>query len=314
MNLAALDLGSNSFHLLVARVTSTGALEKVTSHKEMLRLGAIVQEYGRLPHAVFQDALAAVGTLASVARAFRAERIVAVATSALRSATNGKDFVVAAAQQHRIAVEMVSGELEGELAYRGARSGFSELPDRVGVLDIGGGSVEVAVGDERSCRWSESLPLGFLRLAQSLGAHGALGAEAIRARVCSESLRVAKRLDNLDKLPLAGAWIFSGGTARAFDKLFGARGLERSSAVVRRMAWDVLKSSPERLRQVGVEPDRISTLAFGVGVLDGLMEGFGVESMRVSPGGLREGVLLREVDRIAESSGLRFPNASLLSA
>jgi exopolyphosphatase/guanosine-5'-triphosphate,3'-diphosphate pyrophosphatase len=301
MNLAALDLGSNSFHLLVARRSAPSELEKVASHKVTLGLGAVVEAHGRLPKEVFREALAAVGSLASVARAFRSERILAVATSALRSATNGAEFVAAARQQHRIGVEMLSGEEEGELAYRGALSGFAQRANRVGVVDIGGGSVEIAVGDANRCELVESLPLGFLRLAHTLGANGALGAEALRSRVLARTQRLSRQLE----LYRPDVWLFSGGTARAFDKLLGATGQELPLALVQRAARDVMSASPERLRELGVDSARVETLPLACGVLLALTECIGARAIRVSPGGLREGVLLRELECARQGSGVR---------
>jgi exopolyphosphatase/guanosine-5'-triphosphate,3'-diphosphate pyrophosphatase len=131
MDLAALDLGSNSFHLLVARMSAT-SLTKLGSHKEVLKLGRVVQTAGRLPELEYRTALDAVAKLTSIARAFGVERILVAATSALRDAQNGEDFCADVEKRFGVSVERLSGSEEGRVVYRGARSAFPGLSGRVG--------------------------------------------------------------------------------------------------------------------------------------------------------------------------------------
>src|SRR4051812_45306636 len=168
MLLGALDLGSNSFHLLVARLNRRGRLEKVVGRKATIRLEQAVAASGRIPPETFARALEAVGELLGVAREYGAEDVVVAGTSALREAENGTAFGLAVRARFGVGVEILSGEDEGRLVYEGARSRMSELPERVGVIDLGGGSAEVAVGDGESCGYARSLPLGFLRLERVL--------------------------------------------------------------------------------------------------------------------------------------------------
>ena len=147
MRLGALDLGSNSFHLLVARVDGRGRFQKVTGRKAMLRLEEAVAASGRIQPELFASALDAVGELIAVAREHDADDVILAGTSALREAENGAAFAAAVRARHGVPVEILSGEEEGRLVYHGARSRIDELPTRVAVLDLGGGSVEAAVGD-----------------------------------------------------------------------------------------------------------------------------------------------------------------------
>jgi len=300
MNLAALDLGSNSFHLLVARVEPDGTLTKVASSKEVLRLGAVVQAHGELPPAIFRDSLEVVGNLARVARAHRAETLVAVGTSALRDARNGAEFCEEAAQRHRLSVELLSGNEEGEIVFRGATSSARELPQRVAVVDIGGGSVEVAMGSAGDIRVIESLPLGFLRLTSALAGSGPVTAERVRAAVRAECRGLLEKLETF----APEAWLFSGGTARAVGKLLiNPDGL--SARAVARVCEDVSSSGRERLRSLGVDESRLSTLGSGAMVLQSLVEVLGISRIRIAPGGLREGLILRELRRMEQGSHVR---------
>src|SRR5689334_1368735 len=151
MLLGALDLGSNSFHLLVARFDRRGAFEKVAGRKATLRLEEAVAATGHIPPQTFARALEAVGDLVAEARRRGAARVVAAGTSALRDAENGAHFCATASLRYGLPVLILSGGEEGRLVYAGARCRASELPERTGVIDLGGGSVEVAVGDDDRC-------------------------------------------------------------------------------------------------------------------------------------------------------------------
>jgi exopolyphosphatase/guanosine-5'-triphosphate,3'-diphosphate pyrophosphatase len=296
MNLAALDLGSNSFHLLVARANPSGMLTKLTSHKEVLRLGSVVKAHGRLPPAEFQTALDAVARMTAIARAFRAERLVAAGTSALRDAANGAEFCQTASRRFGVEVRLLSGQEEGEIVYRGARHGDRALPSRVAVVDIGGGSVEVAIGEGNRLVNVESLPLGFLRLSQGLsGTHRSLH-EQVRARVLAEVREAVVRFRSFQP----GAWVFSGGTARALAQLVNAGAVELDAAELRRVAVEVAVATPSELAALGVDPARTETLGVGASVFSAFVEALGIGALRISPGGLREGLLLQELANFEE--------------
>ncbi len=300
MNLSAIDLGSNSFHLLVARASASG-LTKVTSAKEVLRLGAVVQAHGELPPAVFRDALDVVGVMARIARAHGSEQVVAVGTSALRDARNGGEFCALAAERHRLCVELIGGQEEGELVFRGAVSSCPGLRGRVAVVDIGGGSVEVAVGEGERLELVESLPLGFLRLQQRLRAQGIpLTAERVGEVVREHCAPLRQSL----AAERPTEWLFSGGTARALGKLMvQADGI--SARAAGRLCDEISSAGREGLQALGVEASRLDTLGLGALVLRALVEILEVPRLRIASGGLREGVLLRELTRLEQGSAVR---------
>ena len=289
MKLAALDLGSNSFHLLVSQVDGSGQLSKLGSHKEVLQLGAVVREHGQLPAKAFEAALSSVSRMARVARELEAEKLMAVATSAIRDARNGQSFCNACRDELGIDIELVSGEDEARLAYRGARSALGSTSGRVLVADIGGGSVELACGEGSECQEVLSLPLGFLRLAHAFPATSPGGARRLSRYVQLECEKARFQLGRFETL------LLSGGTARALGKLLGGGIATASATQVERLCEDIAGSSPGALREAGVDPDRARTLAAGAAVIAGVIAGLGQWNVRISPRGLREGVLLREL-------------------
>lgn len=296
MPIAALDLGSNSFHLLAAARGPRGELVRLGSYKEVLELASHVRESGALSEPVIARALDAVGTMLAFARSLRATPI-AVGTSALRTAVNGIAFVRAARERFGLDVELLSGSEEASLAYHGARSGLNGLPSRVCVVDIGGGSVETAVGDSDRCRYTGTLPLGFLRFGD-----GFRDDLEIRARVEREARGVAERVREL----APEACVASGGTARALAKILGPAARVEGRPVrrdeLRSLARELLRADAARLADLGVEPERRSVIGVGATVLSAFLDTLGAPSVRISPGGLREGVVLREFQSQRDAS------------
>jgi exopolyphosphatase/pppGpp-phosphohydrolase len=211
MQLAALDLGSSSFHLVVVQTVGTSELVKLHSQKEVLRLGAVVQERGQLSDAAFAAALCSVERLAQAAREHGADKLFTVATSALREARNGQAFCDACREQLGVSVELLSGDEEARLAYLGARSGVASTTARVLVVDVAARSSWpwVRVTTARRCRPCGSGSCAWRRLSRGLRQVQASGSPA----TCSSSAR--RRAGS------SGAstpCCFSGGTARDFGQ------------------------------------------------------------------------------------------------
>jgi exopolyphosphatase/guanosine-5'-triphosphate,3'-diphosphate pyrophosphatase len=295
MLLGALDLGSNSFHLLVARVDHRGELHKVAGRKALVRLEEAVAATGHIPPATFSRALDAVGDLVAEARRRGATAVVAAGTSALREAENGAHFAAVAGLRYGLDVQILSGENEGRLVYAGARCRAGELPERVGVIDLGGGSAEIAIGDGDRCHFAASLPLGFLRLARALDLQGALD-DASVVRVTEHVMSTALEVRGPVRELSPRAWLLSGGTARAVGGVLESEpGSTISTRALLRIAERFARSEPSSLIGMRVEPARARGFGLGSLVLALLSEALGAPAARVTAGGLREGLLLRAI-------------------
>jgi exopolyphosphatase/guanosine-5'-triphosphate,3'-diphosphate pyrophosphatase len=293
MKLAALDLGSNSFHLLVVETDALNGMTKIGSDKEVLGLGAVVQEYGRLSDNAYGKALDVVGRMATIARDLGAVKLLAVGTSALRDARNGAHFCADCSADHGVRIELLSGDDEARLAYRGAQSALPLTTGRVLVADVGGGSVELAVGEGASCETVQSLQLGFLRLAHAFSLEQRGGAARLRRYVQLECEKARWQLGRFDTL------LLSGGTARAIGKLLGGGIASAATADVQALCEELTASSADALLARGVERARAPVLGAGAAVISGLLAGLGLRELRISPRGLREGVILRELSQRA---------------
>ena len=282
MNLGVLDLGSNSFHLLVARVRGPNELVKLGSQKEVLGLGTVVQERGELTPAAFEKALASVCRLVSAAREMGAEALVVVGTSALREARNGGMFVDAC-REVRVDVRVLTGDEEARFSYLGASSANGFAWGRVLLADLGGGSVELAAGQGPRCDSVLTLPLGFLRLARQFPASEGSQMQRIADYVEAQCQTARAQLGRFDTLQLAG------GSARALGKLLrGGEPRVRGPHEVLSLCKKVASMSPHALVELGVDP-LANTLPVGAAVISGLLTGLVSPAVRISSRGLRGG-------------------------
>ena len=167
MRIAALDVGSNSFHLIVADVGTGGHINILDRSKEMVRLGDSTLHHGVIPPEVFRRGLDALRALRRIADRHNVDALVAVATSAVREAQNGGEFVRAARDEAGIDIRVIRGDEEARLIYLGARGSLDLGKRRVALFDLGGGSLEAILADAQELYYTASLKLGVIRLAES---------------------------------------------------------------------------------------------------------------------------------------------------
>jgi exopolyphosphatase / guanosine-5'-triphosphate,3'-diphosphate pyrophosphatase len=167
MRIAALDVGSNSFHLIVADVETGGRIHVLDRAKEMVRLGDSTLHQGVIAPEVFRRGLDALRALRRIADRHKVDALVAVATSAVREAQNGGEFVRAARDESGIDIQVIRGDEEARLIYLGARGSLDLGKRRVALFDLGGGSLEIVLADAQELYFSSSLKLGVIRLSES---------------------------------------------------------------------------------------------------------------------------------------------------
>jgi exopolyphosphatase/guanosine-5'-triphosphate,3'-diphosphate pyrophosphatase len=305
MRLAALDLGSNSFHLLVADVRPDGTFEPITREKEMLRLGDEVSRHGCITRRAADHAVATVRRFKQLADADGAVEVIAKATSAIRSAANGSEVVDRIEEETDVDVQVISGAEEARLIFAAVRASVVLDPAPALCIDIGGGSVELMVGDAAGLRWSTSEHLGV----------GRLTAELVQNDPPSKSDR--RRLDDrirstLEPLaPDVAAFgprmaVGSSGTlndiakmvtaARTGDVPATSNGLHVTRDEFLELHDRVMRAkAAERRRIPGLEPQRAELLPAGSTLLAVAMDVFGFDDMTASDWALREGIVLDAV-------------------
>jgi exopolyphosphatase/guanosine-5'-triphosphate,3'-diphosphate pyrophosphatase len=299
LRVAVLDLGSTSFHLLVADASPTGRIERVVRQRAMLRLGATIAAEGEIPKAIAARAVESARELRELADAHGADRLIPVATAALRDARNGAALALAIGREVGTKVRMLSGLEEARLIF-GAFRRRIPLSDAIALgMDLGGGSLELAIGDDTEVQWETTLPVGVARL------HGELVEnDPMKERVaeCIEPHRKKVRARAV-KHP-----IMSGGTARALARIIeengGGRavkgGLKVTAAEVDRLADRLANADhAELLRIPGMKRSRADLLPTGGVVVDAVMKSLDLPELLICDWGLREGVILEALGLVS---------------
>jgi exopolyphosphatase/guanosine-5'-triphosphate,3'-diphosphate pyrophosphatase len=300
LRVAVLDLGSTSFHLLVADASPTGRIDRVARRRVMLRLGATIADEGGIPKPIGQRAIETARALRRVAEEHDVDRLIPVATAALRDASNGAPLADSIARALGTPVRTLTGIEEARLIFAAFRHRIRLGNATALGLDLGGGSLELAVGDGFDVHWETTLPLGVTRLHGEIDLHDPMKRREVkeiqrRVEACLEEARAEVR-SRAPKLPIA-----SGGTARALARLIEERGEGRATngglrvprAALSRLAEDLADAShDERLEWKGMKRSRADLLPTGAIVLDTLVEQLGLRELLICDWGLREGVIL----------------------
>ena len=166
MQLAAIDIGTNSLHMILVRVTADASFEIVGREKDMVRLGAGGLEGRPLNEGAMAAALQTLSRFKRLADSRGVDDIIAVATSAVREAPNGGDFLAAVHRQVGIAARVITGTEEARLIHRAAVHGIDVGSDVAVVVDIGGGSTEITLGTAAGAQQARSFRLGVIRLTE----------------------------------------------------------------------------------------------------------------------------------------------------
>jgi exopolyphosphatase / guanosine-5'-triphosphate,3'-diphosphate pyrophosphatase len=182
MRIAILDLGTNTFNLLIVE-TETGntATKILLSRKEPVRLGAKGINKGKITRKAFERGLAAIENHVKYIQAHRADQTYAFATSAIRSAGNGLEFVRVVYDRFNIGIQVISGNKEAELIYLGVKQAIDMGQKKHLIVDIGGGSNELIIADSENIYWKKSFPLGMARLLNKFKPSDPIESEVIEA-------------------------------------------------------------------------------------------------------------------------------------
>ena len=302
MRVSILDLGSNSFRLLVADVAADGAIQPVLRAREFLRLGREVAAHGYLTADAIERAVGAVGHLTGLGLRTGAERSMAVATSAIRDATNSEEIIDRLQSAAAVPVRVIDGIEEARLGFLGVASSVA-LPEGTNlVLDLGGGSLELAAGSGATPVWTESVDLGVSRLRAECVRSDPLDQDDIdrlqtRVRSTMESLVPQVRR-------LEPQWCVSvGGPNRALARMLAGTSTAWQAPTLNQ-TWmgvndligmrDRLVAAPlaERLSMPGVNPSRAGQLPAAAVIVATILDLLEIEETVISYWGLREGAIL----------------------
>lgn len=298
-----LDIGTNSIRLLVVQFHHNHAYSVLNQQKEVVRLGQNKFRTQALQPAAMHRAVTVCSRFAEMARSSGAEKIIAVATSAVREADNQADFLRKIRRQAQLDVHIISGREEARLIYLGVASA-TDLGNRQALfIDIGGGSTELAVGSQSAYRYLDSLKLGAIRLSDRFLSEAYDKpvsdrtylkmkdyVRAISGRVIGRIARF--RLD--DVFGSSGTILNLGDIA---IRRFCGRRLQRGDRLSLRQLREVVKylrglPLAKRRRVPGLNPDRADVIIGGASILETLLEELDAKTICVSDRSLRDGLVL----------------------
>ena len=303
---AALDLGSNSFHLIVAS-HRTGRIQVIDKLKEMVRLADGLNEKGKLSPEVTQRAIDCLQRFGQRLRPLPRDHVRVVGTSTLRRAKNGAEFLSAAEAALGHDIEIISGIEEARLIYLGVAFDLARGGERRLVIDIGGGSTEVIAGHGDEPEIANSLHMGCVNMTQRFFSDGQLS----RANFDAAISFAQQELEPVQALYLQAGWdraIGASGSILAAAQVV-AEQRSNGTALDQGIEAAELDQLVERLvdigridalRLAGLNQERAPVFAGGVAILTGLVRGLGIDTLITSQGALREGLLVDLLGRSDE--------------
>jgi exopolyphosphatase/guanosine-5'-triphosphate,3'-diphosphate pyrophosphatase len=306
MRIAAIDIGTNSLHMIVCRVRPDLSFEVIDREKDMVRLGAGGLDGRRLADASMVAATHTLSKFLRLAASRNVDEVVATATSAVREAENGADFVEAVRRDLGLHVRVISGVEEARLIHRAAAYAVGVGSRPAVVIDIGGGSTEITFGPADRMTTGRSFRLGVIRLTERFVRSDPLSNRDERRLVrhirdtAGSYLRQLGRRRIHRVIGTSGTMLSLGTLAEGRSATDDVRNMDVSLKSLRRLRKRLTAMPlPERLRLNGLDPRRADLAPAGVVLIDTLLEGLGADTLTLCDFALREGLVLDYIARNA---------------
>ena len=306
MRIAAIDIGSNSIHVIVCRIRPDLSFEVVDREKDMIRLASGTLAKGRLPEANIATAMQTLAKFRRLAESHGVEEIVTAATSAVREADNGGDFISRARQQVGLHVRVISGSEEARLIHLAAAYAVGTGAHRAVTIDIGGGSTEITIGTSARMEAGRSFKLGAIRLAERFARHDPLSrrdVERLAGHVLRETAGYLGQLRRrgFDRVIGTSGTILALGMIAAGESVPVAGDVRRlavSADDIRRLRKRLIALPlEERLKMPGLDPRRADLAPVGAIVLETLLDRLEASEITLCDFALREGLILDYIRR-----------------
>lgn len=302
---AAIDLGSNSFHLLVATFKS-GQIYPLDSVKHMVRLAAGLDQQKNISDEYLSRAYESLEKMSARIENIPEQRIRIVGTNTLRVAKNSRQFLARAEQILGHEIEIISGREEARMLYLGVAQSTSDNPSRKLVMDIGGGSTELIIGEGIKSEKRESLYMGCVSYTKNYFSDGLIN-ETNFNKALIHALQELNPFINSFKKKGWQQSVGASGTMRATAKILGANnwspsGITLSGIEQLKQRCFELGTIDQLSELSGLSTDRQAVFIGGLSIVYALMKAFSIEEMEVSSGALREGLIYEMQDAPASVS------------
>ena len=307
MREAVLDVGSNTAHLLVVDAHRGAPPLPASSTKQALRLAEHLTPDGALSDEGVDSLITFIRVALEEAENQGCESVMAFATSAIREASNTDDVLARVIDQTGVELVVLTGEDEAKLTFLAVRRWFGWSSGRLAVFDIGGGSLEIAAGDDERPDVSQSLELGAGRLTRAWLPDDVPTADQVKSLRRHIRAEIARDAGPLLRAGVGNHTVATSKTFRSLARICGAAPSEEGPFVRRMLAREDLEkwlpkltamNSEERAGLAGVSSARAHQVVAGGLVADAVMDLFNIEALEICPWALREGVILEKLDAL----------------
>ena len=301
MRLGVLDVGSNTVHLQIVD-TSPGARPNPTfNYKEELKLTQYISEDNLVSDEGIEKLRSSIKRAIEQSASVQTQELLPFATSALREASNGEEIINSINKDFKIDLQVLSGEEEAKLTFLAARRWFGWSSGRLLVIDIGGGSLEMAVGVDESPEIATSLPLGAARLTKNFLKGDPYTDKSIRALRDHIEDKLEQILPSLVKHQGSDRAIATSKTLRTLARLsgdwFDGNGKNIKIEAIRKISAKLSEmDDSSRAKLPGVSENRASQIVAGAFVAESVMRNLDIKELEICPWALREGVVLKWMD------------------
>lgn len=303
--LAAIDIGTNSIRCIIVEACGESGYRILDDEKSAVRLGAGLYRNGVISPQSWRDAGEALSRMRGIAEGFGVRAIEAVATSAVRKAANGQEFMEDMLLCGGFPIRVISGEEEAELAALSAWRHFDMAQSRHALLDIGGGSAEIVLATGDHIEEVHSVEAGAIYMTDRFLCREPIPKADLKElqkylRKQTRTLFDGREL-HLQQLVGSGGTVTNIGRAvmaqrkESFDSVHGYEVLH--SDLVHLLSMLIRLSPKERAEVPGISPERVDIIVAGVAVVEGFMRNFGANVLKINERGIREGLIIRSLQK-----------------
>lgn len=307
MNLAAIDIGTNSIHMIIVKATSKHQFEVLVQEKEMVKLGVGVFAHKMLSKQSFNKGLETISRYVQLADQYGVDHIITAATSATREAKNGREFLDKLIHEVGLSPQLISGNEEARLIFLAVKRAIDLQHENALVLDIGGGSTEAVVGNKDAVLFKNSMKLGVLRLLDRVGNQEPLSPEQQEELRTHVRELAASILENARKVGFSKV-VGTSGTIRTLgEATLHLSGREVGNSVnaeviklkdLEKVVKRLLSLPPEERTVVkGVSENRVDAIHLGGLLLVELLKLAKVKELTLSDASLREGLIIDYIEK-----------------
>ncbi|MDP4115843.1 MAG: Ppx/GppA phosphatase family protein [Bacteroidota bacterium] len=303
---AAIDMGTNSFHLIIVEVKKNGTFKIVDREKVVLRLGSEFEDINNcISPSEIAEAVSTLKQFKELANFYDAE-IITAATSAIREAANRFEFVKIVNEETGIKINVIDGLREGELIFKGITKALNISSNKILSIDIGGGSTELIYSVNNQIEFIRSLKIGAVRLTKMFFRDYVLEHEKIEA--CKKYIQAEMKLNIQRTNYQIDFAVGTSGTIQSAANMIAYRQLGKGIAnyngftfykeQLNKATQIVLgcKTPAERSHLSGIEPKRVDIIPCGLIILNMILDAFKIEKVVISENALREGIILNKIE------------------